>query len=317
MLWLIILNVFLYHTYELNSEGLLLDRITYFGTPFSIVFSTSVVQSILFAVYILLYILFFVILYRGCRLLAKNHYTRRYKIFLGFSLSIFVLVVYALLSDGGIVPVLPYKLFNNANWAILAIILRVLFINPVPELYPLCKTERHIDKKTGEEIKREKECRPKFYTPNEVVGEIYENISKRVDLLEVFECLLRFDRGINIWLSFYGQPSDPVELKFGHKFTEMHGESGHSIQLENDYGSALLLHLDEFAEYDYDVDLYNHVFVLFLTDRNRVDMEFQFVFDHGVYERCNEDYEQCLEKFRTVYRENYMSIPKEDEEVRL
>lgn len=156
-------------------------------------------------------------------------------------------------------------------------------------------------------------CPEGYLNPKKAFSVLYQKfVEEKVDLYEAFEFLLQYNKGIEVYLDFYGEEDDCVSMD-GITFTEVHAYRPHIVDLSNERYGTLRLNLERFMleEYIFDNFLPDMISMV-LVDDNDVRCVLEISAGKGVWMRSEEGcrFEQELfhgsQSQRKVMEENDM-----------
>lgn len=175
----------------------------------------------------------------------------------------------------------------------------------------LIEDEEYMMKSIANDEKRVP-CPERYLNPKKAFSVLYQKFVEEVDLYEAFEFLLQYNKGIEVYLDFYGEADDCVSMQ-GITFTEVHAYRPHIVDLSNERYGTLRLNLERFMleEYIFDNFLPDMISMI-LVDDNGIRCVLEISADKGLWMRSEEKYKLEQELFHgsqsqsKVMEENYL-----------
>lgn len=156
-------------------------------------------------------------------------------------------------------------------------------------------------------------CPERYINPKKAFAVLYQKfVEEKVDLYEAFEFLLQYNKGIEVYLDFYGEADDCVSMD-GITFTEVNAYRPHIVDLFNERYGTLRLNLERFMleEYIFDNFLPDMISMVLVDDNGRRCV-LEISADKGLWMRSEEKYRLEQELFHgsqsqsKVMEENYL-----------
>lgn len=151
----------------------------------------------------------------------------------------------------------------------------------------LIEDEEYMMKSIANDEKRVP-CPERYLNPKKAFSVLYQKFVEEVDLYEAFEFLLQYNKGIEVYLDFYGEADDCVSMQ-GITFTEVTAYRPHIIDLSNKNYGTLRLNLERFMLEEYIFDNFlSDMISMILVDDNDVRCVLEISAGKGLWMRSEE-----------------------------